>query len=262
MLLSNALAVLDLTDVFGSRGVHIGDGVIFASAVAVVVTYDLTNNILIFSAGKDTVAYAANGAIFEGIAGNIAVIIATCADVTNQTAKLISALNGNVGQTAVGNTGITVADNTTGVLTACNGGVGDGDISYITSCTTGQNACGGVMYVAAGNVDVVELQVLHNHIPGIEQTGSIFGGRIRYDVCITNRLAVALELNWTGGSGEIKGNRSNGGVVEINVCFKTNGPATAVIVICSGTVIIVAIIVSMTVGEQCGPVIEQLGQVQ
>ena len=184
-------------------------------------TYDLTNNILIFSVGKDTVAYAANGAIFEGIAGNIAAgIISTCADVTNQATKLMSALNGNIGQTAVGNTAITVADNTTGVLTACNGGVGDGDISYITSCTTGQNACGGVMYVAAGNVDVVELQVLHINtwvIHDSEQTGSIFGGRIRYDVCITNRLAVALEINCTGVIGEFKGNRSNGGVVEVNV---------------------------------------------
>ena len=79
---------------------------------------------------------------------------------------------------------------------------------------------------------------------------------------MTNRLCVALEFNWTGGSGEFKGNRSNGGVVKINVCFKTNGPVTAIIVICSGTVMIVAIFVSITVGEQCGPVIEQLGQVQ
>ena len=220
MLLSNAHAVLFFTYVFGSRGGHIGDGVIVASAVAVVVTYDLTNNIHIFLVGKDTAAYAVNGAIFEGIAGNIAGISATCADVTNQTAKLISALNGNVGQTAVGNTVITVADNTTGVLTACNGGVGDGDISYITSCTTGQNACGGVTYVAAGNVDVVEIQVIHNNTwdaHDIEQTGSIFGGRIRYDVCITNRLAVALEINCTGVGGEFKGNRSNDGVVEVNV---------------------------------------------
>ena len=216
MLLSNGLAVLDFTYVFGSGGGHIGNSVIVASAVAVVVTYDLTNNIHIFSVGKDTVV-AVNGAICKGIAGNITGISATCADVTNQATKLISALNCNVGQTAVFNTVITVADNTTGVLTACNGGVGDGDISYITVCITGQNTCGGVMYVAAGNVDAVELQVLHNHIPGIEQTGSIFGVRIRYDICMTNRLVIALEFNWTGGSGEFKGNRSNGGVVKINV---------------------------------------------
>ena len=128
MLLSNVLAVLNFTDVCGQRGgVHIGNSVIVASAFAVVVTYDLTNNILIFSVGIDAVV-AVNEAICKGIADNIAGIIATCADVTNQTAKLISALNGNIVQTAVGNIGITVADNTTGVLTACNGGVGDGDV--------------------------------------------------------------------------------------------------------------------------------------
>ena len=139
MLLSNGLATLNFTDVCDISGCHIGDGVIVASAVAVVVTYDLTNNILILATGKDTAAYAVNGAICEGIAGNITGISSTCADVTNQTAKLISALNGNVGQTTVGNTVITVADNTTGILTACNGGVGDGDISYILACITGQN---------------------------------------------------------------------------------------------------------------------------
>lgn len=58
MLLSNVLAALNLTDVCGRRGCHIGDGVIVASAVAVVVTYDLTNNILSLSTGKDTAAYA------------------------------------------------------------------------------------------------------------------------------------------------------------------------------------------------------------
>ena len=97
MLLSNGLAVLNFTDVCGQRGgVHIGNSVIVASAFAVVVTYDLTNNIPIFSVGKDTAADAVNGAIYKGIAGNITGISATCADVTNQTAKLISALNGNI----------------------------------------------------------------------------------------------------------------------------------------------------------------------
>ena len=99
-LLSYSLACLDFADIFRSRGTHIGNGIIVASTVAVVVTNNLTDHVLGLAAGEDTVADTVNGAICQCVSGYVVATILS-SNVADNTAELITALNGNVGQRAV-----------------------------------------------------------------------------------------------------------------------------------------------------------------
>ena len=100
-LLSYSLTCLDFADCVGNRGGHSGNGIIVASTVAVVVTYNLTNNVFTLASCKDTADDAVNGAIGQGVAGHVVGVARFSANVADNTTELITALNGNVGQRAV-----------------------------------------------------------------------------------------------------------------------------------------------------------------
>ena len=87
-------------------------------------------------------------------------------------------------------------------------------------------------------------------------------GRIGYDHSIFDGVTLPVKVRCTGTRSKLNKNGGDLLVAEVNIAFKDYGPSVAVIVVHTGTIYIIANLISVSVGEQLCPVIGKLGQVQ
>ena len=86
------MSCLDLADVAGRRGGHIIYGIALALTATVVVTDYATYYVLILAARENTVTNTVNGAVRKGVTGYVTGVRGICADISDKSAELVSAL--------------------------------------------------------------------------------------------------------------------------------------------------------------------------